>query len=50
MNQAASKTEPRPSFSCTAGSPTTSSWNGVIDRLQGAGLTTVAPANPSAGS
>jgi pimeloyl-ACP methyl ester carboxylesterase len=27
----------------------TSSWSGVIDRLQGAGLTTLAPANPQRG-
>ena len=27
----------------------TSSWSGVIDRLQGAGLTTIAPANPQRG-
>ena len=40
---------PRPSSWCTAGSPMTSSWNGVIDRLQGAGLTTIAPANPLRG-
>jgi pimeloyl-ACP methyl ester carboxylesterase len=49
MNQSASDTATPTIVLVHGGFADASSWNGVIDRLQGAGLTTLAPANPLRG-
>lgn len=46
--KAQSKAKPT-SVLCTAGSPTSSGWNGVIERLQHDGYKTIVPANPLRG-
>ncbi len=49
MNQSAPNTGAPTIVLVHGGFADASCWNGVIDRLQGAGLTTIAPANPLRG-